>query len=94
MSTSDLEKRFKKAVWLIRNGPPQANTSNDQKLKYYGLYKQATEGDVKGDQPWAVQFEARAKWDAWAALKGMSKEEAMEKYIQLIEEGKKLLLSS
>lgn len=25
------------------------------KLKLYGLYKQATTGDVEGTQPWAVQ---------------------------------------
>lgn len=87
MST-ELEKKFKKAVWLIRNGPPKPNTSTEEKLKFYSYFKQATEGDVKGPQPWAVQFEARAKWDAWAALKGMSKEEAMQKYIDLVAEGR------
>lgn len=89
MST-ELEKKFKKAVWLVRNGPPKKDTSNDEKLKFYSYFKQATEGDVKGDQPWAVQFEARAKWDAWAKLKGMSKEEAMQKYIDLVAAGKNL----
>jgi diazepam-binding inhibitor (GABA receptor modulator, acyl-CoA-binding protein) len=84
---TDLEKKFKKAAWMIRNGPPRPDTSNDEKLKYYSYYKQATEGDVQGAQPWAVQLEARAKWDAWAALKGMSKEEAMQKYIDLITQG-------
>ncbi|KAL4853900.1 Acyl-CoA-binding protein [Chlorella vulgaris] len=73
-----LEAKFKKAVWLVRNGPPKEGTSNDEKLKFYSLFKQATEGDCTAAQPWAVQFEARAKWDAWSALKGMSKTEAME----------------
>ena len=45
---------------------------------------QATKGDVEGKQPWAVQIEARAKWDWWAKLKGMSKEEAMQHYIDLL----------
>lgn len=58
---SDLEKRFKKAAWLIANGPPKDNASNDEKLKVYGLYKQATAGDNTSSQPWAVQMEARAK---------------------------------
>lgn len=84
---TELEKKFKKAAWLIRNGPPQPNTSTEVKLKYYSLYKQATEGDVTGAQPWAVQFEARAKWDAWNEIKGMSKEEAMQKYVDLIASG-------
>lgn len=35
-------------------------------------------GDVQGSQPWAVQYEARAKWDAWNANKGMTKEDAMK----------------
>ena len=50
--------------------------------------KQGTVGDVTGDQPWAYQFEARAKWDAWNALKGMDKPTAWKKYI---EEATKLL---
>jgi diazepam-binding inhibitor (GABA receptor modulating acyl-CoA-binding protein) len=38
-------------------------------------------------QPWAVQIEARAKWDAWNALKGMSKEKAMQEYIDYLAKG-------
>lgn len=49
-------------------------------------WMQATEGDVKGQQPWAVQLEARAKWDAWNSIKGMSKEEAMQNYVELMED--------
>eukprot|EP00461_Guttulinopsis_vulgaris_P010231 UN10305 len=63
-----------------------ATTTNEEKLKLYGLYKQATVGDINIDQPWAVQVEARAKWDAWAANKGMSKEEAEQKYIAVVDE--------
>lgn len=84
---SELEQKFARAVWLVRNGPPKLNTSTEEKLNFYSLYKQATEGDVKGAQPWLVQIEARAKWDAWAKLKGMSKEDAMQKYIELVAEG-------
>lgn len=85
---SPLEQKFKKAVWLIRNGPPNPNTNTARKLEFYSLFKQATVGDVEGTQPWAVQLEARTKWDAWAKLKRMSKEEAMQKYIDLIASGK------
>eukprot|EP00121_Abeoforma_whisleri_P006356 Awhi_evm1s5780 len=51
---SELENKFKKAVHLVRNGPPKAGASNTEKLKVYSLYKQATEGDVTGSQPWSV----------------------------------------
>ncbi len=53
MPKTELEKRFAKAVWLIRNGPPKAGTSNDEKLQFYGYFKQATEGDCTAAQPWA-----------------------------------------
>lgn len=44
--------------------------SNDVLLQLYGLYKQATVGDNTGAQPYAVQFEARAKWNAYTEQKG------------------------
>ena len=50
----------------------------------YALYKQATVGDINIAQPWKVQLEARAKWDAWNALKGMSQEDARKAYIALL----------
>eukprot|EP01061_Rhynchopus_euleeides_P006017 TRINITY_DN150_c0_g1_i1.p3 TRINITY_DN150_c0_g1~~TRINITY_DN150_c0_g1_i1.p3 ORF type:complete len:104 (+),score=42.27 TRINITY_DN150_c0_g1_i1:85-396(+) len=81
-----MAEQFNKAVYLVREGPKR-DSSNDQKLKFYGLYKQATIGDVQGDQPWAVQVEARAKWDAWAAQKGKSKEAAMAAYVAAVAEG-------
>jgi diazepam-binding inhibitor (GABA receptor modulator, acyl-CoA-binding protein) len=78
---ADLETRFKKAVEFVRNSPA-GDSSTDHKLSVYALYKQANEGDVTGAQPWAVQLEARAKWDAWKKVEGTSKEAAMEQYIE------------
>ena len=43
---------------------------------------QATEGDVQGSRPGMFSLEARAKYDAWAKLKGMSKEDAMKGYVE------------
>ena len=79
-----VDARFEKAVKYVREAPPSPDSSNDQKLALYALYKQATEGDVQGAQPWAVQFEARAKWDAWNAQKGLSKEAAKQKYVETL----------
>ena len=78
---SDLETTFKKAVFLVRALPQNPETSTETRLSYYKFFKQATVGDVQGKQPWAVQFENRAKWDAWKSVEGMATEEAMEKYI-------------
>jgi len=52
----------------------------------YGLYKQASSGDVQGERPGMTDFVARAKWDAWEELKGTAKEAAMQQYIDLITE--------
>jgi diazepam-binding inhibitor (GABA receptor modulating acyl-CoA-binding protein) len=59
--------------------------SNDTLLQLYSLYKQATEGNVNTDPPAnPFDFVAKAKYEAWTALKGKSKEEAMQDYIDLV----------
>jgi acyl-CoA-binding protein len=58
--------------------------SNDQLLELYGLYKQATEGDVAGSRPGMLDLKGRAKYDAWAKRKGASKDEAMKGYVALV----------
>ena len=58
--------------------------TDDDRLLFYAFYKQVTEGDVKGSQPYAINFVARAKWDAWNKVKGLSKEDAMQQYVDLL----------
>ena len=58
--------------------------SNDDKLNLYKYFKQATEGDVNTSRPGMFSIEGRAKWDAWNAAKGLSKEEAMQRYIDAV----------
>lgn len=59
--------------------------SNDVLLQLYTLYKQGTDGDVSGEAPSnPFDFVAKAKYEAWATLKGKSKEEAREAYIKLV----------
>ena len=79
----DLEKRFaaaEKAVASLRARP-----DNDTLLELYSYYKQASLGDVAGERPGAFDFVARAKHDAWAARKGMSRDVAMRGYVKLVE---------
>jgi acyl-CoA-binding protein len=59
--------------------------SQEQQLELYGLYKQATEGDVKGSRPGMLDFKGRAKYDAWSARKGKSPDEAQQAYVALVE---------
>ncbi|KAF1961540.1 hypothetical protein CC80DRAFT_464503 [Byssothecium circinans] len=68
----------------IRTGsqkPPSAT-----RLKLYGMYKQAMEGDVDGimERPEGSSEEAhraREKWDAWKQQNGISRTEAKRRYI-------------
>ena len=55
-------------------------------LKIYALYKQATDGDVDGKKPGFGDMVGRAKWDAWNGFKGTGKDDAMQQYIDLIQE--------
>ena len=53
-------------------------------LALYANYKQATDGDADGNRPGMTDFVGRAKYDAWAALSGTSKNEAMQNYADLV----------
>jgi acyl-CoA-binding protein len=55
-------------------------------LKIYALFKQASSGDAEGKRPGFTDMVGRAKWDAWDAIKGTSQEDAMQQYVDLIEE--------
>lgn len=60
---------------------------NETLLKLYSLYKQATEGDVTPDKEPSNPFDfvAKAKFNAWNELKGISAEKAMQDYVSLVE---------
>lgn len=58
---------------------------NDVKLKLYGLFKQATQGDVQGKRPGFTNPVGRAKYDAWAGLAGLSSHEAKAQYIGIVD---------
>ena len=60
--------------------------SNEELLKLYGLYKQATIGDNKEERPGGFDFKAIAKYDAWAKLSGKSTDEAKNEYIAFVEQ--------
>lgn len=60
----------------------QKELSNNQKLQFYALFKQSTEGENKTKQPSRLKVVERMKWDAWSKLGKMSKQKAMEEYIE------------
>jgi diazepam-binding inhibitor (GABA receptor modulator, acyl-CoA-binding protein) len=84
---SDLKAKFDQAV--LDSKQLSEKPDNNTLLKIYSLFKQASAGDVQGDRPGMMDFVARAKFDAWAGLKGQSSDTAMQSYIDLIESLKK-----
>lgn len=81
---------FDKAVAYIRSLPKGESTiTQEQQLEFYANFKQATVGPCSqhgGSQPWAVQFEARAKWDAWNNLGSKSSDDAKADYVKLLDQ--------
>ncbi len=80
---SDLHARF--AVAAQEAQQLSSKPSNDVLLQLYALYKQSTVGDVNGKRPGFTDLVGRAKYDAWAKLKGSSQEDAMQRYVDLVE---------
>jgi diazepam-binding inhibitor (GABA receptor modulating acyl-CoA-binding protein) len=79
----ELKEQFEQAAADSKNLPDRP--SNDTLLLLYSLYKQSTEGDVNTEPPSnPFDFVAKAKYQAWEALKGKTKEEAMNEYVGLV----------
>ena len=79
---SDLKAAFDKAMADSKNLSERPD--NMTLLKIYALYKQGSVGDNGEKKPGFGDIVARAKWDAWNSLKGLSQEAAMRQYIDLI----------
>lgn len=79
---SDLQAQFEAAAAAAKQLPGRPD--NDTLLLLYALYKQATSGDVSGKRPGFTDFVGRAKYDAWAELKGAAQTTAMQRYVDLV----------
>jgi diazepam-binding inhibitor (GABA receptor modulating acyl-CoA-binding protein) len=78
-----LDEKFQQAKEKINSLPAQ---DNENLLKMYSLYKQATVGDVSGKKPGMFDLIGKAKYDAWETLKGMTQDQAKQSYINLVDE--------
>jgi acyl-CoA-binding protein len=81
-SASALRARFDAAVADSKTLPERPD--NATLLKLYALYKQAVESDAQGKRPGFTDMVGRAKYDAWAALKGIDSAAAMKDYVKLV----------
>ena len=81
---SELQEAFETASVRAKNLTKRPD--NETMLRLYSLYKQGTSGDISGKRPGFTDFVGRAKYDAWAKLKGQPPDEAMQAYIDLVDE--------
>ncbi|MBH8557621.1 acyl-CoA-binding protein [Hymenobacter negativus] len=85
----NLNEQFQAAAQQVNNLPSDVAAKHMTEL--YGLYKQATEGDVnmKSDEVDATAADqangpsglSQAQWDSWNQFKGVSEEEAKQRYV-------------
>lgn len=81
--SQDLEARFEEAQERVQELPERP--SNEVLLDLYAYYKQGSLGDVQGKRPGMLDLKGRAKYDAWSARKGLSREDAMQAYVDLVD---------
>ncbi len=81
---ADLKAQFDKAVLDVKTLTKKP--SMDDFAFLYSHFKQASEGDVKGSRPGMLDMMGRGKYDSWAKLKGLSKDAAMQKYIDKVKQ--------
>ena len=80
MATADDFQQAQERVKKLSKAP-----GTDTLLELYALYKQGTAGDVDGKRPGMLDVKGRAKYDAWAKVKGTSKDDAQRKYVALVD---------
>ncbi|KAA0152365.1 hypothetical protein FNF27_01663 [Cafeteria roenbergensis] len=74
---------FEEATSFVKGGAkPSKDVPNERKLRLYGLFKQATEGDNTAAKPGMLStYEATYKWQAWEDNKGKSADDAKKAYV-------------
>lgn len=79
----ELQEQFEQAVAESKN--LSEKPGNETLLQLYSLYKQGSIGDINTEPPSnPFDFVAKAKYNAWAELKGKTTTDAMTEYVELI----------
>jgi len=77
-----MEAEFTKAADDVRK--LKTKPTDGEMLELYGLYKQATVGDINTTRPGMIDFAGKAKWDEWNKRKGLSKSDAEKQYVTVV----------
>lgn len=76
-----VDDKFKAAQRQLEERKPKLN--NNQKLEFYGVFKQATVGKNTTPQPKKSDLKAYYKWTAWNKVSGLTQDQAKEKFVEL-----------
>ncbi|XP_055306414.1 acyl-CoA-binding protein-like [Sitodiplosis mosellana] len=79
-----LQEDFEKAAEDVKN--LKETPADGDLLELYGLYKQATVGDINTARPGMLDFKGKAKWDSWNHKKGTDSEKAKQDYVNKVHE--------
>lgn len=80
---ADLTEQFEQAQKDVQS--LSSRPSNTDLLALYAFYKQGSVGDVQGKRPGFTDLKGRAKYDAWAKLKGSDSDAAKRSYVDKVE---------
>ena len=58
---------------------------NEELLDLYALFKQVTEGDNKTKKPGMFDMKGQFKWKQWKSKEGLTKDAAMQSYVDLVQ---------
>jgi acyl-CoA-binding protein len=79
MALADLFADAQERVKTLTERP-----GNEELLDLYALFKQATEGDNHTDEPGMFDMKGKFKWKQWDSKRGMSADQAMQAYVDLV----------
>ncbi|KAL2171626.1 hypothetical protein VTG60DRAFT_2194 [Thermothelomyces hinnuleus] len=93
--SDSIDRVFVHALNTVKKIPKTGATRPppSDRMRLYGLYKQAMEGDVDGvmERPTATSsgnsedlVREQDKWDAWNSQKGLSRTEAKRRYVEAL----------
>ena len=75
------DEEFEQAAEAVK---AVTTVTDDDRLQLYGLFKQVTVGNINTTKPWAFEFVAAAKWNAWKSYENWSKEKAKLGYLFVV----------
>jgi len=79
----ELKEQFEAAQLKVKTLTERPG--NEELLDLYALFKQATEGDNNSKKPGMFDMKGQFKWKQWKSKEGLTSDQAMQTYVDLVE---------